>query len=704
MRTIEMALLAAISMTPALVRAEESQPPTGQMEAVTVTATRTEQRWDEVPQNATAVGREELDRRMSSTLPDALAGESGLLIQKTNSAGGSPFLRGLTGKEVLILVDGLRLNNALYRFGPAQYLNTIDPFAVERVEVVRGPGSVLYGSDALGGVINIITRKSDFEDAEGSYLEATGRYGSADRARILNASFNLQGERLGFWGGVTARDFGLLHGGGNVGEMPHTDFADTAYNFGAAAQLGNGMLSLSHFHLHQWDVPRSTFNSEEDRAKPMSHFIDPQRINLWSLAYEGDYDSAAFSEVRAAVQLQTQEEGTHSLGDLDEATRRPGKDSYDLWKDRMAGGSLQATSLLGSANRLTYGLEYYQEDVETEKRVRTGDETVEGFPLYPDGASYSTLGLFVQDSHEFADWLSVLAGLRWSRYAVEGEVFNAQLDRDINLDTYTSELTGSGSLLIGLAERTRLIATVSQGFRAPNLEDYFPQPDPALTLIEVPNADLEPTRSLNYELGLKREGESYRFSAFAFAALYKDFIARQPTTVDGAAYLDANSNGMQDEGELDYQSRQNTGKGKIIGTEIDFSANIIPELRLFGNYSYYRGRDDESGKPLRRIPPQQAILGIEGEHPNNRGFIRYWAHMSGAQKRLSGGDIDDSRIPEGGTPGWVTHNLLLGARPSGPVALGLRIENVTDRRYKTHGSGVFGPGTNVMLEMEVTAF
>ena len=130
------------------------------LDEVVVTGSRVEESVYESPQAVSTVTREEVLKRNYRTTPEALTYEPGVMVQKTAHGQGSPFIRGLTGKQVLILVDGVRLNNSTFRFGPNQYLATVDPATIERIEVVRGPGSVLYGSDALGGVINIITRKA----------------------------------------------------------------------------------------------------------------------------------------------------------------------------------------------------------------------------------------------------------------------------------------------------------------------------------------------------------------------------------------------------------------------------------------------------------------------------------------------------------------------------------------------------------------
>jgi outer membrane cobalamin receptor len=152
------------------------------MEEITVTSSRKETQVFQVPDAIGVVKSSDIEEKNARTLPDALSFESNVHMQKTNHAGGSPFIRGMTGKDVLILIDGVRFNNSTFRYGPNQYLNTIEPSMVDRVEIVRGPGSVMYGSDALGGVINIITKKPSVEDNRKVYSSLTSRFGSQDKS------------------------------------------------------------------------------------------------------------------------------------------------------------------------------------------------------------------------------------------------------------------------------------------------------------------------------------------------------------------------------------------------------------------------------------------------------------------------------------------------------------------------------------------
>ncbi|MDA8260403.1 MAG: TonB-dependent receptor plug domain-containing protein, partial [Betaproteobacteria bacterium] len=257
-----------------------------------VTAARVEREVFDTPQAVTVLDDLAVQQSNAGTTPDILSGAEGVLIQKTNPGGGSPFIRGLTGKQVLIMVDGVRVNNAYYRFGPHQYLNTLDPNLIERIEVVRGPTSVLYGSDALGGVINVITRKrTDFSSARGAEGLAVLHGASADGSLAGRLQVEGNFNQLGYLGGISGKRFNSLEGGGDVGEQKPTAYdeldGDLKLNY---RLIGGGELILAHQISRQFDVPKT---SEATLGDKLKFNYEPQLRSLSYLEYRGRHDEAA---------------------------------------------------------------------------------------------------------------------------------------------------------------------------------------------------------------------------------------------------------------------------------------------------------------------------------------------------------------------------------------------------------------------------
>jgi hemoglobin/transferrin/lactoferrin receptor protein len=227
-------------------------------QGITITAQRQEDLSREVSQSVTVVSQEQLLQNAPRTTPEALMNQTGIWVQKTNHGGGSPIIRGLVGNQVLLLIDGIRLNNSTYRYGPNQYLNTIDPGLVDRIEAIRGSGSVLYGSDALGGVVQVISKLPSFSshktNVSGSVL---GKWMSNQMEMSGRAEIEIASKRVAFLGGFSERHFGELVAGGDLGTLSPTGYNERAGDAKLLLRTGSaGLLTASFQQLTQSEVPR----------------------------------------------------------------------------------------------------------------------------------------------------------------------------------------------------------------------------------------------------------------------------------------------------------------------------------------------------------------------------------------------------------------------------------------------------------------
>ena len=203
------------------------------LDEVVLTAQRNKQKNLFVPYSVNTVSENYLQEFNPRTTPETLMGTNGVFVQKTNHGGGSPFVRGLTGNQTLILVDGIRLNNSTFRYGPNQYLNTIDVYTINHIEVAKGTGSVQYGTDAIGGVIQVITKDPVFTaDKPGFHGKAIGKYITDDMEKTIRAEANYSGKKFAFIGGISHRNFGDLVGGDTTGKQT---FSGCALCVGGAA-------------------------------------------------------------------------------------------------------------------------------------------------------------------------------------------------------------------------------------------------------------------------------------------------------------------------------------------------------------------------------------------------------------------------------------------------------------------------------------
>ncbi|MBA2351490.1 MAG: TonB-dependent receptor plug domain-containing protein [Burkholderiales bacterium] len=657
-------IAAALAAHPA-VNSAYAQNAELRLPEIGVTATRAEREVFKTPQAINVITNREVIESNAAATPDILQGEAGILIQKSNTGGGSPFIRGLTGKQVLLLVDGVRVNNSYFRFGPHQYLNTIDPNVIERIEVVRGPSSVLYGSDALGGVINVITKRPGLS-ARGA---ATGglvalRGATADESLAGRAQVEYSGDRLGAIGGVSLKHFGNLDGGGDIGEQEPTAYDEADGDFKLNYRLsGNQEIVFAQQYMRQYDVPKT---NEVVLGSAAKFDYEPQIRSLTYLEYHAaKLVNPLFDTVKFNLSYNRLKEGERII---QRAT--PNIETRELTDVETPGVVAQFNKDIAASHRLTYGVDYYYDRFDTSKtRLNLAAGTATPIaPGTPDGATYDSLGIYLQDEIRLGSRADLIAGVRYSQFEADGAI----QDQQLNLSN--SKTTGSLLGLYRVTENLNLVGGISQGYRAPNIEDFFGRVDFAT---EIPNLNLQPETSLNRELGFKYLSGSMFGDVRYFYSTYEDLIARV-TVAPGV------------------RQRQNLREATIQGIETSISYALRGGWGIRGALAYTRGRDDVTGNPLQRIPPLNGSAHLRYA-PSQETWAELYSLFARKQDRLSPEDLTDPRIPEGGTPGYATINFSVGYRPAANQELIGTVENIADKKYKTHGSGVFAPGINLIV-------
>jgi outer membrane receptor protein involved in Fe transport len=254
---------------------------------------------------------------------------------------------------------------------------------------------------------------------------------------------------------------------------------------------------------------------------------------------------------------------------------------------------------------------------------------------------------------------------------------------DQTLRLKTDKFIGSGHLRIGLTPQLALVGGVSQGFRAPNMEDFFGRVD---FFSEIPNTSLEPEESFNWEVGFKYDNGQTTGDVYYFQSDYDGLIERVTvgTNADGSP----------------IQQRKNVKDARIRGVEAGLTHHFNPHWFVATTLGWTEGEDRDTGDPLRRIPPLNGTLRVRYS-PNEKGWIELETLLADRQDELSQGDIDDPRIPDGGTPGYTVLNLKGGYHRTPNEQLLLTLENLGDHQYKNHGSGLYAPGRSVVVSYRV---
>ncbi|MEQ8765892.1 MAG: TonB-dependent receptor [Planctomycetota bacterium] len=668
-----------------------------------VTATRRPEETLEVPQAVSVVDAKELRERMPLTTPDALEEELGVVVQKTGPAGGSPILRGRTGKDVLLLLDGQRFNDATFRRNN-QYLNTIDLSALDRIEIVRGPASVLYGSDAIGGAINLLTRRREVtgEDAiggrvlgqfESAYLGWTGHIG-------------LEGEIGGFGilGGVTIKRFGDLmagHHGDPIGAVDidgrqdPSSYREMDFSFSLVRPLSDkATLDFLYLHSRQNDVPRSDrLIANEKQAVPpdLVRSFDPQVLQWYQLRYRVEDLTDAWESLEVTGTFKVSEEERRRI-----RTSAPGVTIDERDVSFVPGITAQTTYWIGEVHALTGGLEFYDQTVHSSREAL--DFTTNGIAVdpdgrYPDGATYQSFGVYLQDEWAITDDVTWTNGVRYSAFRVHLDLENVMVGPLGPFGRFTEtfdDVTFSTAVSVAVTEETSVYGSLAKGFRAPNIDDLAVIGDFA-SGERVPNLDVDPERVFALEVGAKHRTSRFAGDANAAVAWYDDLLDNR------LAFVQGNTSFFQ----IDNVSRAIIYSFEAAGAYVVKEAEGgDPEHSIYVNAFANFGHNRTGKEPVSKIPPPQGQLGYRLDSKEDGWSAEAFLRGALEQNRLSTADESDPRFPIGGTPTWWTFNLRGAIELTKNLRVALALENIFDQRYRVHGSGLDAPGFNAVVQVE----
>ncbi|MDZ7331388.1 MAG: TonB-dependent receptor [candidate division KSB1 bacterium] len=657
---------------------------------VTSTASRHVETVFKSQMQVTIATRDRIAARPSPNTADVLREIPGVLVQKTTAGHGAPIIRGMIGKDVLLLYNGIRLNKPTFRFGANQYMNTINVETLDRIEVTKGPGSVMYGSDAIGGVVNMISELSfDPDTLDRSNCMISTRYGSADQARLLYGEWKRYRDKLALMIGLGAKKFGDLTAGSEIGKQRPTGYQERDANFKLGWFVNSTtLLEFDALTVQQEKVPRfdKYVTKEFLPGEYQTYFYDPQDRYLVALTLRSQpVRSRWLTAARWNWSYQLEQEGTleQKTGTSTITRNRNDLTTY--------GSYLQLNSVWRNRHVFSYGYEFYSDRLKSQRiQQRDGDiRSLRGD--YPNGSRYRSLGLFFNDNVVFNPQLDINLGIRWSYMAIFS---NLEAPFGEFRDDY-HDWTGTFGISYKPALWLNLIARYAKGFRAPNFNDTV-----VLKVsnagVDAPSPGLSPEKSHNFELGAKINQPRWHGSLFVFYNRVVDLIDRYRGTYQGLDFYDENENGYRDAGEANIFLRRNVAKGYIAGWELEGTIQLSPRWNLRGWAFWTYGQDLSFNEPLSRIPPLMGLAGIQ-YWPVPKLNIEAYIRAADKQNRLSSRDIEDNRIPYGGTPGWKTFNIRLNGQMSSRLMFTCILENIFNETYKEHGSGVYSPGRGVVI-------
>lgn len=671
-----------------------------------VTASRTSEDPLNVPYAVDVVSTNTLQAGPDArSLPNALTRQPSVLLQKTGPGQSSPFIRGFTGFRTLLLVDGVRLNNSVFRDGPNQYFGTVDQFSVDRLELVRGPGSVLWGSDAIGGVVGARTAPSQTTDGVGGrYIT---RYSSGERSWFNR--LEIEGGQQDVWSarlGVTKKDFGTINAGRGSGDLENTSFDEENFDFRFDAPLDDNVdLTVVYQRVRQFDVPRTERTVDSVpwhgtvAGSELRRDLDQSRDLAYArLAFEAERETF-FDEGEVTLSWQRQREEQTRL----RTGQRRDVRGFDVNTWGLSG---QMSKDTGSSGLWTWGFDYYDDDVDSYREdfvagVSTGPQ-IQG-PVGDDGDA-SLLGLFVQNQIPHDDGAGeTTIGLRWTRASVEADrVDNPNVDGSdpstpgniLRVDESWTNLAASLRTLRRLDPETSVYAGLSQGFRAPNLSDLTSSLEDSGA--ESPTPELDPEHFLTFEVGAKKETAVWDGQVALHYTLVDDLIIRSPT---GETLPD----------DTPIVQKSNAGDGTVFGIEASGNWRFAQDWRAFGVTSWldgdidqFRADGSETTGPLDRTQPWTTVLGVTNDPADEPWWWEADVIFTNRADQLSIRDTTDlRRIPPGGTPGYTVFGVRGGYQIDERQTLVVGLENLFDKDYRIHGSGQNEPGRSLVISYAI---
>ncbi|MBI5060363.1 TonB-dependent receptor [candidate division KSB1 bacterium] len=725
-----MRILLLMLLHAAIVYAEDVRPDSLRyvLPEQTIMGLRWQTQSGAIPQSVTSITQRELEFANPQTAADAIGHTGQVFVQKSQLGGGSPLLRGFAANSVLLVMDNVRLNNAIYRGGNLQNIIQLDASTLEHAEVLFGPGSVMYGSDALGGVMifNTPTPRPSFSNAAAVRGGGFTRYSSANFEQTGHAHIELGYRRWGFLTGLTYSDFDDLRAGSvrpdgypDYGKRPEyvvrvgeTDVIvandDENLQKPSGYSQFNLLQKVSYFGSPRWqahyafyystssNIPRYDRLLEYRKGRPRAAqwYYGPQdwlmnRIQLRLTDGGGLYDEASIIAAQQYAQ-----ESRHDRGFASEslAHRTEAIDVYSLNADlgkRIAAGQ-----------QLLYGLELTHNDVISEavrENLMTGELGPES-TRYPDGGStLSSVAAYVGHDWATSRTTALETGLRYTHTLLNSKFADKRFYAFPfdEIDVRTGALTGSVGLSYHPVLNTRLFGSLSSGFRAPNVDDVGKVFDSEPGSVVVPNPELGPEYSYNGELGLEqRWGDRWTARGAVYYSQLVNAMVRRAFQFNG-------QDSIEYEGTLsEVQAIVNAGRAYVTGFDLALSWDASRKWHARTMLTYTAGRDTEADVPLRHIPPLfgETRLKYERSRWSGEFFARY-----NFDKQF--GDLAPEEQSKtqlytvDGTPGWYTLNLRGLVKAHSRLDVSLGCENMMDIHYRPMSSGISAPGRNIIVAL-----
>ncbi len=694
---------------------------------VTISANKVEQKRKNVAQQIEVLGAKQIAGSQAQTTADLLANTGLLSVQKSQQGGGSPVIRGFEANRIVMMVDGVRMNNIIYRGGHLQNIITLDNAILDRAEILFGPASTIYGSDALGGAICFYTRKPQLaavDEKTKIRVNAFYRYGDVNNESAGHVDFNIGGKKIASLTSFTFSQFGDLRGGtnqnpfykGTYGERPYfverfngkdslVKNADRYVQKQSAYtqyDLLEKILFQQNEHLsHQLNVQYSSssdiprYDRLTDPAGTGLRFAEwyygPQQRLLTAYDLTHKNDVSFFQLMHLNLNYQNIEESR--------VTRRFNNKYLDSRIENVSvmGANLNVQRTSGK-HEVRIGVDFQYNDLKStaNRKDIVADTTGKLDTRYPDGTNNMTnMGVYISHTWQLTDNLilndAIRAGFASLKSTFEDTTFFPLPFKDANQSNPV--YSGSIGLINTPSDDLRLSLLLSTGYRAPNVDDLAKVFESSAGNVIVPNNDLKPEKTISTELGItKYYGSTAMWQNTVYYTQFMDAIVTDDFKYNGKDSV--NYNGTLSR----VLANQNKRKAYIYGFNSILRKQCTEHLStdVTLNYTYGRVKTDSSDAPLDHIPPLMGRVGLNYE--NNKFSSTFFINYNGWKKikdyYLNGEDNEQYATADG-MPAWFTANYRVSYKVWKYITVQAGVDNIFDTQYRTFSSGINAPGRNV---------
>lgn len=685
-----------------------------------------------VAQTVMVISRSEIENLQANTTADIISGQ-GIAIQKSQLGGGSPVMRGFEASRIVLMIDGVRLNNLIYRSGHLQEIIKTDNSSLEKIEIVFGPSSTIYGSDALGGVIHLYTKNPVFSDSGKTRftVNALSRYQTACNAFTQHIAINVASKNIASLSSVSYSKFGHLISGKNQNPFYRYEYGTRPYfvkylgngkdtiipNSNKYKQISTGYTqydiiqkflykqnnSVTHAVNLQFsnttDIPRYdrlTDASANAGLISAEWYYGPQKRLLAAYDFNMVKPHAYFQSLHMIINYQNLVESRHNRNFNSKFKNNRQENvsvlgcNIDLIRKIKSqtirtGADIQINSLASTAFRQNI-VDNTKEKLDTR---------------YPDGSNYlSTYALYLSHTGEIIPQLKIVDGLRagysmlYSTFIDTATLFHLPYN---SARQNTFVYSGNLGFIYTPVNNLKLSLLASTGFRVPNIDDLSKVFGSAPGSVIVPNPDLKPEETINYELGITKVFNSVtQWENNVYYTAYRNIAVVDYYSFNGQDSI------LYDGTMSRVFANQNKQKAFIYG----ICSNLISYLNsrftfsLSLNYTYGRIKTDSTNYPLDHIPPFAARTSLKYNY--NKFSSDFFVIYNGWKKLKDyylNGEDNEQYATNKGMPAWFTINMRISLQVNKFISMQAGIDNILDHQYRTFASGINAPGRNFIIAL-----